>query len=157
MKQNRILLLTIALIFVGFASFAYAQMMGGNHDHSTMNQDVSSSKTCTMKDSEMSNMALPMNSMAQQNSKIEENLNLLEYNLEKMQKVEELEILKDELQSNINLLKEIQTTFSEHQEMCRMMSEMHSQKMTGTMVNTNIDEGNSEVSSNNNSSGCCSK
>lgn len=155
MKQNRKLLFTIVVLIVGFASFAFAQMMGGNHDHSTMKQNGSSSKTCTMKDSEISIMDSPMNSMVQQNSRIEDNLKLLESHLEDLLKVEELDLLKDELQSNIILLNEIQTTFSEHQEMCSMMSEMHSQKMTGTMMNSNLEEDDSDLISNSNSSGCC--
>ncbi len=154
MKQNLKILLVIAIMLVSIASFTYAQMMGGNHDNSSMNKSQSMSKSCTMKDGEMADIDSKMNMMAQQNQAMEENFNDLEIHFDEIMRIDNIKILKEELQKHYFMMKEIRNNFSEHQKMCKMMSEVHSQNMNSTMGNTTNAP---VVLSSQNPSGCCAK
>lgn len=134
MRQNRLMLLTVFVLTIGVASFAFAQMMGGNHDHSAMNKDDSTSHSGMMGEGMIMNMGNMMGDMSQHCKMMSNNFDDLQSHFEMMMRMDNMEALKAEMQKHHDMMKEMHDNMSAQQSMCQnMMSMMPSGGMHGSM------------------------
>ncbi len=133
MRQNRLMLVMVFALTLGLASFAAAQMMGGNHDHSAMNKDDSTEHTGMMGEGMMMKMGNMMGDMSQHCKMMSNNFDDLQSHFEKMMKMDDMSALKAEMRKHHDMMIQMHQSMKEQRSMCQnMMSMMHSGGMMGT-------------------------
>ncbi|MDX9857614.1 MAG: hypothetical protein RBT76_07485 [candidate division Zixibacteria bacterium] len=134
MRQNRLMLVMVIALTLGLASFAAAQMMGGDHDHSSMNKDDSTAHFGMMGEGMMMKMGNMMGDMSKHCKMMSSEFDDLQSHFEKMMKMDDMKALKAEMQKHHDMMTQMHENMSEQRSMCQnMMSLTHSGGMPGMM------------------------
>ena len=147
MRQNRLMLVMAIVLTFGLASFAAAQMMGGDHNHSGMNKDDSTAHSGMMGEGMMMKMGNMMGDMSKHCKMMSHDLDDLQTHFEKMMMMDDMEALKAEMQKHHDMMTKMHDNMSEQRTMCEnMRSMMHSARMhgMGDADSTKSDSGDAE-------------
>ncbi len=124
MKHSIRMLATVILLTLGLASFGVAQMMGGNHDRSSMGMADSTSQSGMMNMGKMGEMSQNCKLMSNNFGKLQENFNA-------MMQINDINALKTEMKKHQEMMQAMSDNMAEHQAMCMKM--MNSDGKMGKM------------------------
>ncbi|HDL02178.1 MAG TPA: hypothetical protein ENH23_08110 [candidate division Zixibacteria bacterium] len=121
MKSSIRMFTVVAVLTLGLASFGVAQMMSGNHEHSSTDKADSQSQSGMMNMGKMGMMKDMSN-----------NFDKLKTHFDSMMQIDDINTLKAEMKKHQEMLQTMRDNMSEHQTMC--MNMMNSDgKMDGKM------------------------
>jgi hypothetical protein len=135
------MLLVVTVLTLGLASFAVAQMMGGNHGHKgnmPMGQNDTLSQSATMGTGHMMG-TMPsedslVSDMSQYCQMMSNDFDKLQSHFDKMMKIDDMKSLKAEMQKHHDMMVQMHQSMNREGNMVQnMMSMMHSGHMQGMM------------------------
>ena len=143
MIQNRNMLLIAAVLTLGLASLAAAQMMGGSHGQMSTSQNDTLSHSATMGMREINKMNQADSTiinMSQYSRMMSDEFDKLQSHFDKMMQIQDMKTLKAEMQKHQELMNQMHESMGKQHSMIQnMMSMMHSGRMN-RMMGMNTDK-----------------